>query len=475
MSSSKVRLEVTAADAATELYVIDGDFNLVDRGIGSKVFEVTPGIYKVKARSGIQQEERLVIVRGDEKVEFGPLPFASAVPLENTAGTTPEQIETAKRAVANVDVRLGQGSSIVVLVLGAPKTMRLRRMDGSPFADVATHMQLDPGGYRLAIDLPDGRNVEQTLVAAPGWQTRVFLSDDLSQTAISMRREGTPFDPYDIEARLEEIARQAIGHGRKVLSDELRARLGAASVSPMLGILGMHLLIREAKRNKELREQNPAEEIPETNNVEAVQAIIAHLRAAIGKHPDVEAIAIGAGVGDPGYSFEVVPMLTLSWRLLLKATAQQPELIPLGSLGEQVAMRLWGDGAWLQWLDPATDRMDREASWQENAKRMLMYLEEATRKSGPYLIPPQTPTEERKFNFGDWLNRTVDGFVKTNPEHTPLGDLVKKSVEAAQEAVFDVRRLRSRLDPAGRRKLVKQLGIPMASIDAWLESLEQKS
>ncbi|HYC93411.1 MAG TPA: hypothetical protein VEO54_29665 [Thermoanaerobaculia bacterium] len=322
MSSFEVRLEVTAADAATELYVIDGDFNLVDRGIGSKVFQVTPGIYKIKARSGIQQEERLVIVRGDEKVEFAPLPFASAVPLENTAGT--------------------------------------------------------------------------------------------------MRREGTPFDPYDTEARLEEIARQAIGHGRKVLSSKLRARIAAENASPMLGILGMHLLIREGKRNKEAREQNPAEAIPEVNNIEEVRRVIANLRATIGRHPDVETIAIGAGVGDPTYAFDIPPMLTVSWRLLLKATALQPELIPRGSLGEQVAMRLWGDGAWLQWLDPATDRIDREAAWQANAKRMLIYL------------------------------------------------------EAADEGVFQAQRLRLRLNASARRKLVKQLGIPMAAIDAWIEGVEKK-
>jgi hypothetical protein len=474
MSSSKVRLEVTAADAATELYVIDGDFNLVDRGIGSKVFEVTPGIYKIKARSGIQQEERLVIVRGDEKVEFAPLPFASAVPLANTSGTTPEQIAAAVRAVATVDTRIGQGSSIGVRLLGAPRKMRLRHLDGRELAELPGHVQLDPGSYRLAIELPDGRVVEQTLVAARGWQTRVFLTGQLADTAIVLRPAGTPFDPDDSDARLEEIARQALVHGRKVLSDELRARFLAPDVAPMLGIFGMHLLIREAKRNKESREQNPHETIAEVNNVAEVQKIIDNLRAAIGKHPDVEAISIGADMADPGYAFDVPPMLTLSWRLLLKATERQPELIPHGSFGAEVAMRLWGDGVWLQWLDPVTDHTDRATAWQENAKRLLVYLEQAS-KSGPHAPPAETATQERKFNFGDWLNRTVDGFVKKNPEHAELAVFVKQSVDAANEAVFDVQRLRLRLDASRRRKLVKQLGIPMASIEAWLDSLEDKS
>lgn len=463
MSSSKVRLEVTASDAATELYVIDGDFNLIDRGIGAKVFEVTPGIYKIKARAGIQQEDRLVIVRGDEKVEFAPLVFASAVPLAHTAGTTDALIEAAQRAVTNVDVKLGAGSAIVIL--STQKKMRLRTLDGAQLADVVTHMQVDPGGYRLAVDLPDGRTVEQTLLAAPGWQTRVFIPDDLAHTAISMRREGTPFDPHDIEARLEEITRQALGHDRKVLSGELRARLAAPGVSPMLGILGMHLLIREAKRNKEKRAQNPTEAIEEKNNIAEVQTIVANLRAAIGRHPDVEAIAIGAGVGDASYTFAIPPMMTLSWRLLLKATAQQPELIPRGSLGEKVAMRLWGDGVWLQWIDPATDRIDRTAAWQESALRMLRYLDEATRPQTEAAAPePAAPAS-------DWFTKIVDRFVEKHPEHEVIGQLVKR----AKSEALDVPRILMHLDADRRRRLVKQLGIPMASIDAWLETLEKET
>lgn len=66
--SEKVALEVIAADAATELFVVDGDFNLVARGIGRQTFDLAPGIYKIKARAGIQQEEKLVMVRaGDRK------------------------------------------------------------------------------------------------------------------------------------------------------------------------------------------------------------------------------------------------------------------------------------------------------------------------------------------------------------------------------------------------------------------------
>lgn len=453
-----VQLEVTAADAATELYVIDGEYNLVGRGIGTQRFEVPPGMYKIKARSGIQQEERLVIVSGDRKVEFAPLPFTSPIPLANTAGTTEAQIEAAQRAVTHVDARFGSGSSIAFVVFGPPKKIQLRRLDGSVLADVPQVFQavLDPGGYRLAVELPDGRVVEQTLVAAAGWQTRVFIPGEIAQSAISMRKEGLPFDRNDVDARLEEIARQALVHGRKVLSDDLRARLAQPDVSPVLGILGMHLLIREAKRNKLAREENPDQSVGEVNSVAEVQTIVAHLRAALGRHPDVEAVAIGAGVADAGYTFEIPPMLALSWRLLLKATAQRPELIPRGSFGEQVSMRLWGDGAWLQWLDPATDRADRETAMEQSLTLALAALDTpAAVKDAP---KPQ-------FDMRAWIQGTMDRFMKS-------GDLQMKSTPAVP---FDFARVRSKIDAERKRKLVKQLGIPMASLEAWLESLEKES
>jgi Caspase domain len=449
--ATTVKLTVTAADAATELYVVDGDFNLVARGIGTETFQVAPGIYKIKARAALQQEERLVVVSDDAKVEFAPLELASPVPLANTAGTTDEQIASAQRVVAQV----GHGASIAVIRAGAAKKLRLLRSDGSEVAEIgdSVHVALEPDGYRLTAELDGGRIVEQTLVAARGWQTRVFAAANVAQSAISMRPEGTPFDPHDTDARLEEIARQAIVHGRKVLSDELRTRLASPGVSPILGILGMHLLIREAKRSKQAREENPEVELEEISSVESVAAIVGNLRAAIGKHPDVEAIAIGAGVGDPAYAFDVPPMLALSWRLLLKATAQRPELLPRGSFGERIASRLWGDGAWLQWLAAESDRVDRDAAAQESLERALTQL-------GAAPIRVAAPVDA-----GGWLKSFMSRFLTT-------GELPLTSMAAEP---FDFSRVKEKLDLERKRKLIKQLGVPMATLEAWLASMERES
>jgi hypothetical protein len=41
-----------------------------------------------------------------------------------------------------------------------------------------------------------------------------------------------------------------------------------------------------------------------------------------------------------------------------------------------------------------------------------------------------------------------------------------------EKAVFDVGRARAKLDAEGKKRLVKQLGVPMAAVEAWLDKLE---
>jgi hypothetical protein len=510
--TEKFPLEVIADDMATELYVIDGNFQVVDRGVGRTTFELPRGIYKVKACSGKVQSETLVTVRGPSPAPLyiAPLAFASPIPLANTAQTHEFHMAAAGSAMTNVHATHGQGSAIIIVVRRwtsdqagqAPGTfpdpsrgLRLRTMSGDLLADIEQaaeknlndepwaicHVALDPGAYRLALELPDGRRLEQTLIAARDWQTRVFLlagedRADISGAAISMRKAGSPFDIQDPDARLEELAREAIGQNRKILSLELRMRLQQPDVPPVLGILGMHLLIREAKRNKLSREQNPDEPIDAVDNVGPVQSIIANLRASIGKHPDVEAIAIGAGVADSTYAFDVPPMLRLSWRLLLKASADQPALVPCGSLIDEAAKRLWGDGPWFLWIDPATDPVsDRDASWRQRAIRMITLLEDlpsTTTEETP--LPPAAAEAIPKAPATGTLQSLINLFVAKHPQHKNVTRILEKVKAAAEGGVIEGQRILMRLNPERRRNLVKQLGVPMATIDAWLDEIVKR-
>src|SRR4029077_10030863 len=82
------RLTVSTQDQAAELYIIDSSLNLVTRGSGLLTADLPPGIYKVKARVGLNTQERLVALGSQpQTVTFDRFEFASAAPLDATLRT----------------------------------------------------------------------------------------------------------------------------------------------------------------------------------------------------------------------------------------------------------------------------------------------------------------------------------------------------------------------------------------------------
>jgi hypothetical protein len=554
-----VSFDVVAADQATEIFLVDGNFSLAGRGIGRKTFSVPRGIYKIKARSGRATVEKMIVVRaGLPPVHLDPVPFPTAIPLEKTGKLHERHRDAVVAAARQPSLVKGTGSAILIVVrqwtaaerpkeateaISPARGLFLRSLDGTLRVDLAAvatqptdawdpcvtvHLAADPGAYRLSSEVAGGRRVELTVVACRGWRTEVFVlldrngRPDLSSAGITMQRLQAAFDASAAEARLTEVARVALADDRDVLSAEIRQRVSSSQAAPMLALLGAHLLIREAKDAKAESETAGDMDTPSIDSRPAVQTIVANLRAAIGKHPDVEAIAIGAGLGDPTYVFDAPPMLRASWRLLLKASVQQPEIIPAGSYLAQVAERLWGEGPWLLSLDhPAADRA---ASWQGAAQVMLANIarQEARR-------PAERPGEPGAHPPGVAGGGTGGGLagVAIGAAGSPLGAAVGGAIgEAAAEAApaaataatvpapaapgvvgtvmrgmksfftrrarrafpdvreaarrdavdvpsMDAAQVRRLLGDDVRRLLVKRLGVPMSSIDEWVDTLKQ--
>src|SRR5437867_7955330 len=113
------QLTVSTADAATEIFLIDATYGLVEKGIGKKTFDVSPGVYKVRVRSGLAEAEELVIVEpgiGTVTKSFGPLAFSSPVPMPATARSHEYHVDAARRTSLQTHVNDGEGSSIFVFV-----------------------------------------------------------------------------------------------------------------------------------------------------------------------------------------------------------------------------------------------------------------------------------------------------------------------------------------------------------------------
>jgi hypothetical protein len=194
-------LDILASDSTIEIFVVNGDLQLVDRGIGHLITKpLDPGIYKIKARVGIEAREQYVALsRPGQTVVLPRFTFASPAPLLSTSKMHEYQIEAAGSESLNVHVNAGSGSAIFVfsrewtqssdpsrqlpprknpaaglrLIDGAGRTIadlgsaaRVRSDVPDPFA--ACNVSVNPGTYRLTADLPAGGRLEQT-----SWRARV--------------------------------------------------------------------------------------------------------------------------------------------------------------------------------------------------------------------------------------------------------------------------------------------------------------
>jgi hypothetical protein len=444
-------------------------------------------------------DRMIVVQKGMEAIRLDPVLFVSAIPLANTAETNDAHAKAAADAASRTpDLICGAKSSIVIVVRSfrnsdeaqhPARGLELRTLDGTSLVSlkhkirvaesldpVATlHVAVNPGAYLLALKDARNRCVEQIVVACEEWETQVFLlatqarggRADLINGAITIRRPSAGFDPNDPDVRLEEMARAALRDDHDILSNDVRKRITSPDAPPILAILGALLLIREAKDSK-LRKEALGDAPPHIDNTAAVRTIVNNLRSALGarSHPDVEAIAIGAGVADAGYVFDAPPMFRGSWRLLLKAGADRPGLVPADSLCARVATRLWGDGPSLLFLDPnVTDGIDRAAILQSALRQALTTIEKEVRQPA---AASKTTFATPVVNALRWVKSIFTRRVRHD-----FPQLVSAPATPDAEPVSspDLVSLAKRLDAEGRRKLVKHLGVPMSSIDAWIEKL----
>lgn len=400
-TSREVPLRVRAEDAESEIFLIDGTYQLTARGLGSLEGRYKPGLYKVKIQTGSRIRERYVqLAPGHEELVgkqegatlthedgtavlcFPRLHFATAVPLAETSWSRDEHTEAAVAHSHRVHVRRGRGSQLFVFTRtwtptpvpgGRPQApiafrLALHAVDGTRLVDLvnegardddledpwaACTVELNPGVYLLRLGTQEGLELDEVVVASPGWQTQVFLCElqrgagravtgtDSMHTSVHLRRPEHGFDPASPGLRLTELTRIGLRNQRAVITPELLMELKETeSRNPMLGLYGAHLLL-----------------MSEAPDLELVRKVVGHLRGLLGKHPDVEALALALGEAPATPDlFGVPPMLLRSWGLVVRETAEHPDLVPRGSLAAAIGDRLWGEGPWVIWkaLPPLT-------------------------------------------------------------------------------------------------------------------------
>ena len=356
-------LKVTAGSPLAELFLVDHDFALVNRGIGELDCTVESGVYKLKAKLGDAIAERLVVLEGDDEIDLSAeLDVSSAAPLTGAARTRDaEDIDAARIESARVDPHDGHAARIFLMSRGwddepspaaAPK-LTLHRPDGTLVADassseargggMAMTVGVDPGPYFLRWEDGCGLPAEQCIHAVEGWQTQLFVLDEpddeaalgRARVSIHMGRDG--FDPAEDQLHIAEQARTALADERRIAADFINEALPERLTNPMLGLFGAHLMLIARNAQLEAEEERARRDTdrllaPVQFEQKRFDAVVDALGGFLGgDHPDVVALATQASgaVIEALAPVSAPPMLWRSWVLLIEASNLAPALVPV--------------------------------------------------------------------------------------------------------------------------------------------------
>ncbi len=337
-----VQLDIDAQNPLTEIFLIDSNFKRINQGLGELKVDVSPGLYKVRFRSGSEQK--------DQFVEVGEHQSSVAIKSESIENR-PNVLKASEEMLAQIEAqslqfhkRCGNGSSLFILYQDKKNRAEAELWDGLTVYDMdgelvasqpegyysaefnfsALNIELDPGTYSLRVESGVLGIFQMFVVTSRKWQTQVFLDagkfntgedkarrPSLKKTMVMMSNIHMGFDRSCKDLELTELARQGLISGRNIISHSVMEQLLSGKFgNPMLGIYSAHLLLRSSRPNYEL-----------------FDTVIHNLRNMLDKHPDVEALALRLRNKDESMSrsnnlkqsrFSSPPMLSSSWDLIVK-------------------------------------------------------------------------------------------------------------------------------------------------------------
>jgi len=361
-------LAISAADEASEIFLIDASLRRIASGLGKLEREVPLGVYKVRFRSGASQEDRLVEVAelgARVTVESPPVWFRTAAPIDETLTTHEYQQAPASATSLSVHVDAGRGGELFLFVreeddsqpfavpgvtIHALDSTELAQLDAGESIDddrwAGINVRLDPGTYSVRVASGQLGEYEMFATVSQGWQTQVFLvmedfwkehehvrAPSLRSASMLMAHQGQGFQPTSRTVRLAELARQALSQGRNVISSELMNELlHDKFMDPMLGIIAAHLLRRRHRPDRDL-----------------LRVVTGNLLGMLGEHPDLQALLVATKDRShpPIEVVERPPSLRSSWADIVRASRRRATLVPPDSPVGRIAQEVVAGGPWL--------------------------------------------------------------------------------------------------------------------------------
>ncbi|MEN3370746.1 MAG: hypothetical protein V7609_2889 [Verrucomicrobiota bacterium] len=385
-AAPRYRLNAHAPDEHTRIEVLDGNMRPVklEHNLGDVSLQLPAGVYSVRFYQGQNFTEKLAALMpempvADVSINLSEEPdFATAAPVPNTTTTHEWQSDPARKlslSVPKPPLPGHAGGSHFFLFLRnpfeagvLPHGVTLHDLNGVEIFDldqhgegdpqaqwIGAHLDLDPGAYRLRLPPVRGSFSEQILFTVAGWQTQVFMmtaqgperQQEITRISILMAKGGLGFDFDRPDSRLTEAALRALGSQENIPGAVRSEMLWAKFENPMLGIYAGLLHLRRARPDPHLTRE-----------------VFNNLLRLVGPLPDVLAIGWALALRDENTRADasimtalrnpaacaIPPMLRESWDHLLRASVDERELIPRGSISDRIGGRLVGGTPWVAWL-----------------------------------------------------------------------------------------------------------------------------
>jgi len=366
-TQKRVTLNIQAADAFTEIRVLDARFEPValtlptgkTANTGSITVDVVPGLYEVGFECVEGWENHHVIARSEDtdvavrQTTTAHGRGATAVVL-TAPGPQPRNDATLVVALTGIthDPAVAATPHITAALIAADSETPVAD-DLTPDHKHSWQFAVAPGYWRLQLSEPDGRQFELPLTICPEYRLEVDaplsqcggMSIDLERLRVRMRPIHGPgiIDPAVI--RYEEAALAALSGGRALYGQDFEQLIDDLAeqkrLNPMLGILAAHLCDRGEDDDLRFQELLLERLTQLTGGAEVGHPDVAALRQRVRRRH-------GWSLDEePPVTFP--PLLAASWAVLLDAARERPELIPAHSLSERIAARLWSSSLWIAW------------------------------------------------------------------------------------------------------------------------------
>ncbi len=385
-SAKTFTLNIDTGSSLSEVFVIDGGFNLVARGQGNLRTRLPKGEYLLKYRAGDRLEENWIQLDGDKNVK--PLESVlppTVAPISERAGwSQPESLFAESLRSSSTlsvvirdpngtppadDVRiLDRDGGIAAKLTERTRSVWRRETQGNV---IGMGGNVPPGCYMIQVSTPGLRPYAIPLWVAPQCATQVFMErrqlttwgerikgPHLASASIFIAAKDLNWQEFKHLLALAETAKSVLSYDRPIVpsDDEIHKSLDEKFQCPILGLLAAHLL---RLRYEELRTKKDSGADAAHS---LMQTVVGNLQKLMPQSPDVGALQLALG-GPASGDFGAPPMLAHSWAILQQLGLSA---IPAGSYADRIRPAVCATRPWLVFNK---SKMDPPAAGQRIRRR----------------------------------------------------------------------------------------------------------